>query len=272
MPILYFLALLALLAALLNLRKASAERAWKPDFAKQAHGDIVGDTLTVHNLRRTRYGLPGEPYEVRWDRGVYDLSKLERLWFLVESFSDIEAIAHTFISFEFEDAQYLSVSVEARLEVGESYGILDGVLRRFELTYLFGDEADLILRRTHYQQHQVYMYPLVTPPEEVRSLLERMIGTANALTVQPRFYNSVTDNCTSVLRKHANEVRPGSFRAFARAQVLPGTSDKMLYKKGWLDTSTSLENLRERYAIKDISEACAQTPGFSKCIRAKLES
>lgn len=272
MPIFYLLALLALLVALLSLRKPSAHLNWKPDFAKQAHGEITGDTLSLQHLRRTRYPAPGEPYEVRWDAASYDLSKLKRLWFVVESFSDLAVVAHTFLSFEFEDGQCLAVSVEARPEMGESYGILDGLLRRFELCYLFGDETDMILRRTRYQQHQVYMYPLVTPPREIRKVLERMLGTANALTKQPRFYNSITDNCTSVLRKHANEVRPGSFRAFALSQVLPGISDKMLYKKGWLETTVPLKSLRERYAVKEISEDCAGKPDFSSCIRSQLDA
>lgn len=270
MVAIYLLALAALLAALLSLHRASTTRDWKPDFARQAYGEIDGDTLTLHDLRTTRYPEPGEPYEVRWDTRSYDLSELKRLWFLVESFSKLEVVAHTFLSFEFADGTCLAVSVEARPEVGENYDILDGVLRRFELSYIFGDERDMILRRTRYQQHQVYMYPLVTPPEEVRAVLLRMVETANDLKVKPRFYNSITDNCTSVLRKHANEVRPGSFGMFALAQVLPGTSDKMLYKKGWLATEVTLGALRERYAIKEKSEICAKKAEFSSCLRAEL--
>ena len=100
---------------------------------------------------------------------------------------------------------------------------------------MFGDERDLILRRTLYQETEVYLYPLITPPAEVRSLLLRMVKTANKLRTHARFYNSVAENCTSVLRKHANEVRPGSFPSFVLAQVLPGLSDRVLYRKGWID-------------------------------------
>ena len=85
---------------------------------------------------------------------------------------------------------------------------MEGLLRHFELSYVFGDERDLILRRTLYQETEVYLYPLVTPPHEVRGLLVRMVETANDLRAHARFYNSVTENCTSVLREHAKRGAP----------------------------------------------------------------
>ena len=266
MPLLYLLVLCALLAALLALHRPSHNRAWKPDFARLARGEIEGTTLTLHNIRNTRYGAPGSNYEVRWDTRSYDLSKLKRLWFVVESFSRIEAIAHTLLSFEFEDGQFLAVSVEARLEQGESYGILKGFLRQFELCYLFGDERDFLLKRTRYQEHEVYLYPLVTPPDEIRSLLLQMVARANDILDRPQFYNSVTDNCTSSLLKHANRVRPGSFSVWQLDQVLPGRSDKTLYNKGWLATEVPLARLREHHAIRQKALTCPEA-NFSNCIR-----
>lgn len=270
MPFIYLLVLIFILSGLVSQRQASNQRNWKPDAAKQAYGIIEGDNLTLHHVRNARYPAPGEPYEISWETRHYDLSKLKRLWFLVESFSDLNVIAHTFISFEFSDGEFLAVSVEAKPEFNESYSIVKGLLRHFELSYQFGDERDFIARRTLYQKHEVYLYPLITPPHEIRSTLERMVETANSLRETPRFYNSITDNCTSVLRKHANEVRPGSFGAFAIAQVLPGLSGQMLYKKGWIDTDVTLESLRRAYAIKERAETCGVNADFSSCIRAQL--
>ena len=267
MPVIYLFALVALLVGLVSRRKPALEQDWKPEVAKQTRGRIEGDTLTLSAVRNTRYGDPGTAFSVVWEERSYDLSKLKRLWFIVESFSNVQAVAHTFLSFEFSDGQFLAVSVEARPERDEQYGIVDGLLRQFELVYLFGDERDFVARRTLYQEHEVYLYPLVTPPDEVRKLLEDMVETANALTVTPRFYNSITDNCTSVLRQHANRVRPGSFSAFARAQVLPGTSDVMLYKKGWLKTDVLLDSLRETHAVKEKTQHCPLDAEFSHCIR-----
>ena len=274
MPFLYLLALLALLAALVRQRRPSTERKgrdgerdWQPDFARQTYGIVEGDTLTLHFVRNSRYPAPGEPYEVAWETRRYDLGDVTRLWFLVASFSRLEVVAHTFLSFEFADGEFLAVSVEARVERGREYNLVEGLLRHYELSYVFGDERDLILRRTLYQETEVYLYPLVTPPLEVRSLLVRMVETANRLRAHARFYNSVTENCTSVLREHANAVRPGAFLPFVPAQVMPGLSDRVLYHKGWLDTNLPFEKIREHYAVQEKTRRCAPDKGFSACIR-----
>ena len=266
--------LTALLAALVRQRRpstdTSSERDWQPDLAEQAYGVVEGDTLTLHNVRNTRYPESGEPYEAVWETRHYDLGKVKRLWFLIASFSRLEVVAHTFLSFEFEDGECLAVSVEARPERGKEYNLVEGVLRHFELSYVFGDERDLVLRRTLYQDTEVYLYPLVTPPEEVRKVLLRMVARANEIREHARFYNSVTENCTSVLREHANEVRPGSFPSFALAQVMPGISDRVLYRKGWIDTDLPFEKVREHYAVQEKSRRCEADEGFSACIREDI--
>ncbi len=275
---LYLIAVMSLLTVLLVVlvrqrglsTDTSSVRDWQPDFAEQAYSVIEGDTLTLHNVRNTRYPDVGEPYKVVWETRQYDLGKVQRLWFLIASFSRFEVVAHTFLSFEFEDGQFLAVSVEARPERGRDYNLVEGVLRHFELSYVFGDERDLILRRTLYQDTEVYLYPLVTPPEEVRSLLVRMVERANDIRKNARFYNSITENCTSVLREHANEVRPGSFPSFVLAQVMPGISDRVLYRKGWIDTSLPFEKIREHFAVQEKSRRCEADEAFSHCIRHRI--
>jgi nitrate reductase gamma subunit len=122
------LGLLAVAAMLLNLRKPSNDRLWKEDQARLAKVKIEGDIAHIENVRNIRYGAPGTPYQAVWEKRSYDLSKLKRLWFIVEPFHPtIKAIAHTFISFEFED-DFLSLSVEARKEQGEEYSIVKGML------------------------------------------------------------------------------------------------------------------------------------------------
>ncbi|MDZ7801118.1 MAG: DUF4105 domain-containing protein [Trueperaceae bacterium] len=241
---------------------------WKPDVARLPSATLDGSRVTIDNVRATRYPAPGQPYQVRWETRRFDLTRLQRLWFLVEPFHPrIPVIAHTFLSFEFSD-DFLALSVEARLRQDQRYSILQGLLGRYGLTYSFGDERDFFLRRTRYQGHELYLYPMVTPPLEVRALFLNMLASANALLERPRRYHSVRHNCTSILRQHANQVRPGSFPPFILADVMPGRSDRVLYRKGWIDTDVPEDQLRERHAVRDAANAAADDPDFSRRMRA----
>ena len=267
----FYLALLcALLVFLVRLKRPSSDRDWKPDFACPAKADLDGDILTLRGVRNIRYGAPGTPFKAVWETRTFDLSAAKRLWFVIESFSDLEVVAHTLISFEFEGGEYLAFSAEARLEDGESYDILRGLFSAFELMYTFGDERDLILRRTNYQDHDVYLYPLTLSPDEVRALLEDILTEANALREKPRFYNSLGRNCTNLLGLHANRVRPGSFAWWRSEQALPGLSDRLLYRKGWIDTTLPFNRLREVYNVRQVAQEYGDDPDVSQKIREGL--
>ncbi len=268
-PAFYHALLVALLVFLVRLKRPSNDRPWKPDFARPAEADLSGDTLTLRNVRNIRYGAPGTPFEAAWETRTYDLSTLKRLWFIIESFSDLEVVAHTLISFEFED-DYLAFSAEARLEEGEPYDILRGLFNNFELVYTFGDERDFILRRTNYQDHDVYLYPLTLKPNEVRVLLEDILREANLLRENPAFYNSLGRNCTNLLGLHANHVRPGSFAWWRPEQALPGLSDRLLHRKGWIDTTLAFEKLHEVYNVREKAQKHGDDPDVSEKIREGL--
>lgn len=297
MPLLavfYLLLLAALLALLLRLKRPTNDRPWQPEMARPAHAvfsdanssktgdksrDETHDQVTLHNVRDIHYGPPGTPFEVVWETRSYDLDKVQRVWFAVESFSKLEVIAHTLLSFEFAGGDYLAFSAEARLIRGESYDILRGLLNNFELMYTFGSERDFLLRRTTYKDHDVYLYPLTLTPAEAQVMLRDILQTANALRERPRFYNSVAANCTGLLGVHANRARPGSFAWWQPAQVLPGISDRLLRRKGWIDTEINteidakidarlpFEQLREVYNIRARAQQCGDDPAVSERLR-----
>lgn len=248
----------------------SNDRAWVPDMAALSRATFNGDEVHLTNVRNTSYGAPESSYEVVLEDRSYNLSELVRLWFVVESFSALQAIAHTFFSFEFSTGEVLSVSVEARREQGEAYSIVKGLQREFELMYLFGTERDFILRRTHYLEHDVYLYPLKLSPEKVRALLIDVLHEANRLAEQPRFYNSITDNCTTNLFDHLERAVPGTFPALLPAKVLPGWSDKALYRRGLIDTALPFEALHEHFNVKAAAGRYAHDPDFSRRIRSGI--
>ncbi|REM09644.1 DUF4105 domain-containing protein, partial [Mycobacterium tuberculosis] len=67
------------------------------------------------------------------------------------------AIAHTLISFGFDDGRYLVFSLEIRKERGESFSALGGFFRKFEMTLVASEETDIVRTRTNARGEDVYL-------------------------------------------------------------------------------------------------------------------
>jgi hypothetical protein len=80
-------------------------------------------------------------------------------------------IAHTIVSWEFDDGHPLAISIETRKEKGESYSALRGFFHQYELYYVIADERDLVGLRTNYRGEQVYLYRIRIPDSQARALL-----------------------------------------------------------------------------------------------------
>ena len=65
--------------------------------------------VTVHNIRNSYYRTVDD-YTVRLYDKTFDLRKLTSVDFIVVPFNDNPAIAHTMLSFGFEDKDYLVTS------------------------------------------------------------------------------------------------------------------------------------------------------------------
>ena len=90
------------------------------------------------------------------------------------------------------------VSIETRKEKGESYSTIAGFFRQYELVYIAADERDLIGVRTTYRrpQEDVYVYRVSGPLKNARLIFLDYIKSMNDLRERPRFYNTLTTNCT----------------------------------------------------------------------------
>ena len=244
----------------------SNHRDWTRDTAILPWAEVRGDSVWVHNVRNAVH-FSADSFALRHDDRAYDLRELERAWFLVEPFEkDWRGPAHTLASFEFEGGEYLAVSVEVRKEKGETYSLLKGVLKRFELTYVVADERDVIALRTNHRRDDVYLYPIRAPREKVRAMLLDMLGRANELREHPEFYNTLTNSCTTTLAAHVNRVSPRRV-PWSWKVVVPGYSDRLAYDLGLIDTDLPFEAARERFYITDKAQRAAGAPDFSARIR-----
>ncbi len=247
--------------------RPSNDRDWTEDNARLPHAELVGDSLVrIHNVRNAFY-RSARDFDVRWETRTYDLRKLRTAWYVVEPFSkDWEAPAHTFVSFGFDGGEHVAISVEVRREKGESYSLLGGMLKRFEILYVVADERDAIGLRANHRRDPVYLYPVRATPEGKRAMLMDMLGRANRLTREPEFYNTLWNTCTTNVVRHVNRVAPRKVPLDYRV-LLPGYSDRLAYELGLIDTDLPFEEARRRFHVNARAARWADHPQFSARIR-----
>jgi hypothetical protein len=246
----------------------SNDRHWQPDVAVLPYATVDGDTITVHNIRNCDYRTETD-YTVRYYDRTFELSKL-RSFDLFLSDWGLETIVHTLVSFGFDDDSYLCISIETRKEVGEAYSSLKGFFRQYELTYVVGDERDLVRLRTNYREGEtVYLYRLQgSSLEVVRQIFLDYIRYINRLKEKPEWYNALTGNCTTEIRGHT---RPYAGKVRWDWRILAnGYIDELAYELGVIDNTLPFKMLKQRSNINERARAADQDPAFSKRIREGL--
>lgn len=243
----------------------SHDRDWQPDVAKLPYADIDGDRVLVHNVRNADYRSETD-FTVRYEERELDLSKLRSLdLFLI--FWGSPSIAHTIMSWGFEDGRYLAVSIETRKEKGEAYSAIRGFFRQYELIYVVADERDVVRLRTNYRGEDVYVYRLDAPPEAARKLLLGYLDAINELHERPKWYNALTQNCTTTIQHLA---APYQRRSWWSWQLfLNGYLDELGYENGAFDRSLPFAELKARSHINERARAAGRAD-FSLRIRQGL--
>jgi Domain of unknown function (DUF4105) len=242
------------------------DRAWVPEQSRVPTATIAGNIVTIRAVRDFDWITAGDPVQ-RWDDRTYDLDRIESVWFVLTPFAeDWRGPAHAFLSFGFSDSQYVAISVEARKEVGETYSLWKGMLKRFELMYVVADERDLIGLRALRQGDDVYVYPIRATQEAVRELFVAMVRTASGLADRPEFYGTLRNNCTTRILRHVNAVVPRHIRYDWRV-LLPGYSDELAWDRGLIDTTLPLDSARMFFRVNDRVRATIDAPDFPIRIR-----
>ncbi len=243
--------------------KPSNERQWADDVAHTSHGEVRGDEVTLHNVRNFRW-RSNTDYEQRWETRRYDLRQLRSVD-MITSYWSSRAIAHLLFSFGFADGQQVVFSVEIRRERGEVYNEIGGFFKEFELSVIAADERDIIAVRTNVRGEDDYLYRLRLPPADIRSLFLAYLEQTNRLVSVPRFYNTVTVNCTTLvygMLKHIVGALPLSYRV-----LLSGYLPEYVYALGGLDGRYTLAELRELGRITARAQRAGDRAGFSAAIR-----
>jgi hypothetical protein len=263
-----FTALVAipLLVVLWASLKPSNQRRWSLDQSVLPYAEFDGKAVRIHGVRNFRWSDSAD-FVPGWEDRSYDLDAIATAWYVLVPFSRAwRGPAHAFVTFGFDDGRYLAISVEARREEQESYGVLKGMLRRFELMYVIGDEQDFIGRRAIHDGSDVYLYPIRAGRAGVRAVFRSMLERTNQIHDRPEFYNSFTNNCTLNLVRHVNQLVPGRIPSSWRI-IMPGYSDAVIHRLGLIDSTGTLAEVRARFLINDKVRAAQDAPDFSARIR-----
>src|SRR5262249_32680482 len=142
--------------------------------------------------------------------------------------------------------------------------------KQYELVYVVADERDVIRVRTSYRQpaEDVYVYRLRAPRENVRRVFLDYLRGMNKLRAEPRYYNTLTTNCTTGILLHAR-VNPDS-PPLSWKILLSGYVPEYLYELGRLDTTRSFAELKRMAWVNARARAADGDPAFSRRIREGL--
>ena len=245
----------------------SAERLWRPDLAIMPFIEFQDEDILIKHVRNCRYRTETD-YDVRHYDLHFALDDVRTLDFIIVPFNNNPLLAHTMFSFGLVDGRHFIVSVEARLDQGDSYSPIRGITNKFQLMYVIGDERDLILLRTDVRKVEVLLYPGRATPDRVQDLLVDMLERANKLQRSPEYYDTINNNCTTNLVDHINKLRPGRIPRDLRV-LLPGHSDRLAYELGLLDVVEPFAIARQNARITDLAQLYRDSPDFSHKIRKK---
>src|SRR5215831_11974946 len=232
------------------------DRPWRPEVAVMPRAFIDGDRVRITGVRDFDYRTRHD-FTVRYQEREVSISHLTSIDFFVSYFM-AGPVAHTFLSFNFDNAPPLCISIETRPEVGRGFEPIPSLFKQFELIYVVGDERDLVRVRTNYRKEDVFLYHVRTSPELVRRLFLVYLERINELADRPEFYHLLSNSCTINIVRYANLA--GRVGRLDIRHILNGWSDRYLYRAGLLDSRLPFEELRRRSHIDETAQAAGNAP------------
>jgi len=243
---------------------------WLDDVARITAGVVDGNQVTLQQVRNFDWRTTSD-YTPRWETRRYDLNQLRSVD-MIMSYWRGPAIAHMLISFGFGigaragAGDHVAFSVEVRRKRSQEFSEIGGFFKEFELSIIAADELDVVRLRTNVRGERVYLYRLRLTRAAMRALFLGYVGEANRLLHRPRFYNTITVNCTTLVYQMMRRIVGGlplSYRL-----LFSGYMPEYVYAVGGLNRRFSLDELRARGFISERARRSTRRECFSADIRA----
>ncbi|WP_367607646.1 DUF4105 domain-containing protein [Legionella sp. W05-934-2] len=263
----YYLLYIGLLISWWSLMTPSHDRPWLKEVAVMPKAYINGDTVRITGVRNFDY-RSRDDFTVKYEERTVQLSHLVGLDLYISYFMP-GPVGHTFVSFIFDNAPPLSVSIETRPEIGESFAPIASMFRQFELIYVVGDERDIVRVRTNFRNEQVYLYRIRMSKQKLRELFLVYLRRINELADNPEFYHLLSNSCTINIIRYANKA--GRVGRIDFRHYLNGLIDSYFYSQGQLKpTDIPFVELRQQSNINKKAQQANDSTDFSQKIRSGL--
>lgn len=247
------------------------DRDWIPELARLPEVEMAGEIIKVSNLRNFRWRSETS-FDERWETRTFDLTKLHAADVALSYWAG-EDIAHLIVSFIFTEGPPLALSVEVRREKGEEWSSIAGFFKSTELAYVAADERDVIGLRTHVRGEDVRLYQLRATKAQARDVLMAYFADINSLAKTPRWYDTLTVNCTTLVFSlvRASGTGWGFTIPIDYRLLLTGRLPEYLQMLGALRSDVPLPELTQRSRISEAAKMISlDDPVFSAKIREKL--
>ena len=231
----------------------SNDLSWVNENKYIAYAEIDNDEVILKNVRDFNWRTTKD-FDEKWIEKKFKISDCTKIWLVLEYFYPTRRpIAHTILSFEFKDGTRISCSIEVRREPGEKFSPIKGLLREFEIMYVWATEKDVIGVRSRCRKSETHLFEAIILGEGNQCrMLESYLRRTNQLYENPEFYNSLFNNCTTNIASHVNDVYPGRVPR-AIGVILPGLSPKLLKRNnlvklrgGSIEEEMKLNQVEER--------------------------
>jgi hypothetical protein len=243
----------------------SNERPWRAEVAVTPRAVVEGDRVRIAGVRDFSYRSVDDFTPKYLEREV-SLTHLTSVDLFISYWSaEWGPVAHTFVSFNFDDAAPVCISIEARPEVGEGFDPIASMFKVFELIYVVGEERDIVGVRTTHRGESVFRHPIQGSVAGVRRLFLLYLMRLNQLADRAEWYSLLKSNCTLNIIRYARVA--GWAAGFDPRIYLNGWVDRYLYQQGLLDRTVPFDELRQRSRLTTTIRPGEDAAGFSRRVR-----
>lgn len=251
---------------------AKQDRDWNPEVARIFSYEKHGNQITIHNVRNFDWKTPDQ-YTEHWESRDYDLDQITGIN-IITSYWMGPQIAHTLVSFDFANQRPLVFSIEIRKEKQESFSAIGGFFRQFELSLIAADEKDIVYTRSNIRKEDVYFFPIKMTKPAMQALFIEYLNASDKLAAEPKWYNTVTSNCTTIIFDMAQAIETSLLPKDYRL-LLSGYLPNYLYDLGVLDPQWNIEQWYKHAHINPRTDAFNTLPDqssehYSRLIRQGL--